>query len=120
MRLNKYVAHCGICSRRQAADLVKAGKIKVNDQVELNPSYEVQPKDKIAYLDKFIKPEENKVYILINKPKDTITTLKDERDRNTVAQILEGKIEERLQNRQAEYQNEINQPSAPGVNFDDI
>jgi len=96
MRLNKYVAHCGICSRRQAADLVKSGKIKVNDQVELNPSYEVKPKDKIAYLDKYIKPEENKVYILINKPKDTITTLKDERDRNTVAQILEGKIEERV------------------------
>jgi len=96
MRLNKYVAHCGICSRRQAADLVKSGKVLVNGKVESNPAYEVKPSDKISYDGKNIKPEEKKVYILMNKPKDTITTLKDERTRKTVIDLLEGKIEERV------------------------
>ncbi|HRG32084.1 MAG: rRNA pseudouridine synthase [Saprospiraceae bacterium] len=96
MRLNKFVAHCGICSRRQAADLVKSGKILVNGKVESNPAYEVQSADKISYDGKNIRPEEKKVYILMNKPKDTITTLKDERTRKTVIDLLEGKVEERV------------------------
>lgn len=96
MRLNKFVAHCGICSRRGAADLVKAGQISVNGKVEINPAYEVQPRDQISYQGKFIRPEENKVYILMNKPKNTITTSKDEMDRNTVMKLLDGKIDERI------------------------
>jgi len=96
MRLNKYVAHCGICSRRMAADLVKNGHVSVNGAQQVNPAYEVQPKDKISYLGKIIKPEENKVYILMNKPKNTITTLKDENDRATVLSLLAGKVPERV------------------------
>jgi 23S rRNA pseudouridine2605 synthase len=96
MRLNKYVAHCGICSRRAAADLVKNGHISVNGKVESNPGYEVKPKDKISYQGKEIRPEENQVYILMNKPKNTITTLKDEKDRNTVLGLVEGKVAERV------------------------
>lgn len=96
MRLNKYVAHCGICSRRAAADLVKNGHISVNDKVETNPGHEVKPKDKISYQGKLIRPEENQVYILMNKPKNTITTLKDEKDRHTVLGLIEGKVSERV------------------------
>lgn len=96
MRLNKFVAHCGICSRREAAQLVKEGQIKVNDKVETNPAYEVQFKDKIFYQNKRISPQENKVYILLNKPKNYITTLKDEKSRHTVMDLLENKISERV------------------------
>ncbi len=96
MRLNKYVAHCGICSRREAAQLVKDGKIKVNDKVESNPAYEVQLKDKIFYQDKRVAPQERKVYILLNKPKNYITTLKDEKSRNTVIELVGNQISERI------------------------
>ncbi|MDQ3141562.1 MAG: rRNA pseudouridine synthase [Bacteroidota bacterium] len=96
MRLNKYVAHCGICSRREAAALVKLGKVEVNGVVETNPSYEVKEKDKILYQGKAIYPETKKVYILINKPKNVVTTSKDERNRLTVLDLLKGKLTERV------------------------
>ncbi|NOT36824.1 MAG: rRNA pseudouridine synthase [Saprospiraceae bacterium] len=96
MRLNKFVAHCGICSRREAAVFVKDGKIKVNSKIELNPAYDVQPKDKIFYLDKRIFPQENKVYVVLNKPKNYITTLKDEKTRHTVLELVENHINERI------------------------
>lgn len=96
MRLNKFVAHCGICSRRQAAELVKDGKIKVNDRIELNPSYEVQDKDKIFYNHERIFPQTKKIYILLNKPKNYITTVKDEKTRNTVIDLVKDHIEERI------------------------
>ncbi|MBX7162505.1 MAG: rRNA pseudouridine synthase [Saprospiraceae bacterium] len=96
MRLNKYVAHCGICSRREAAELVKKGLILVNKQVELNPSYIVQSKDKIFYQGNLITPEEKKVYILINKPKNTVTTSKDEKNRKTVLDMVSNSVKERV------------------------
>lgn len=96
MRLNKYVAHCGICSRRQAAELVKKGEILVNDEVEINPGYQVQENDVIKYKGKVIVPETEKIYILLNKPKDIITTVKDDRGRKTVIDIVGTKIKERI------------------------
>ncbi len=96
MRLNKYVAHCGICSRRKAAEFVKEGLVKVNGDVVLEPFYQVQKDDQITFKDELIKPEERKVYILLNKPKNTITTSNDERDRKTVLDLLGGKIKERV------------------------
>lgn len=95
-RLNKYIAHCGVCSRRKAADLVKAGKIQVNGEVEINPSYMVSETDEVKYEDKVLKLEINKVYILLNKPKKVVTTLSDEKDRRTVIDVLGGKIKERI------------------------
>jgi len=74
MRLNKYVAHCGICSRRQAADHVKNGQVTVNGQVERAPGYQVQEGDEIRYKGELIRPEERKVYLLLNKPRGYITT----------------------------------------------
>jgi len=96
MRLNKYVAHSGICSRRKAADLVKAGEVSVNGEVEINPAYEVQDEDVISYQGKVIEIEKNKVYLLLNKPKNYVTTLSDERDRKTVMDLVKNKVKERI------------------------
>ena len=96
IRLNKFIAHSGLCSRRKAADLVKAGLIKVNGVVEENPSYMVQDEDEVIHDEKILKVEENKVYILMNKPKRVVTTVKDEKDRRTVIDLLGGKVRERV------------------------
>ncbi len=96
MRLNKYIAHCGVCSRREAADLVKTGKVHVNGKVLLEPWYQIQQGDKVVYNGKTLQPEVQKVYILMNKPKNTITTVSDERDRKTVLDIIGDKVKERI------------------------
>jgi 23S rRNA pseudouridine2605 synthase len=96
MRLNKFVAHCGICSRRQAADLVKQGQVSVNNQVVLEPYYLVQETDVIRYKGKAIKPEGKKVYLLMNKPRGVITTSQDERGRKTVLDLIKDKVDERV------------------------
>lgn len=96
MRLNKYVAHCGVASRRAAADLIKQGRIAVNGQVERAPGYQIEEGDVVTFDGKRLQPEVQKIYILMNKPKDTITTLKDERGRRTVIDLLRGKIRERI------------------------
>ena len=96
MRLNKFIAHAGICARRQAAELVKQGQVKVNGKVELSPAYLVQPGDKVAYKGKTLRLEEKKVYILMNKPKDVITTVSDEKGRKTVLDLLRDKVDERV------------------------
>lgn len=96
MRLNKYIAHAGICSRRAAADLVKKGEISVNGEVEKHPAYLVQPTDKVVYKGALIKPEENFVYVLMNKPTNAVTTLSDEKNRRTVMDIIGNKVKERI------------------------
>lgn len=96
MRLNKYIAHSGVCSRRKAAELVKGGEIFVNGKMEENPSYMVTDTDVVTYQGKELKLEENKVYILMNKPKNTVTTLSDENGRMTVRDIIGDKVQERI------------------------
>lgn len=96
MRLNKYIAHCGICARRQAAEYVKEGLVTVNGQVETNPGYLVQSKDKVAFKGQPVRLEEKKVYILMNKPKDIITTASDEKGRKTVLDLIGKKVRERI------------------------
>lgn len=96
MRLNKYVAHAGVCARRQAAEYIKEGLVSVNGQVEKAPGYQVQAGDEITFKGRPIAPETRKIYVLMNKPKDVITTVKDEKNRKTVIDLLRGKIEERI------------------------
>ena len=96
MRLNKYIAHCGICARRQAAEYVKEGHVSVNGEVQTNPGYLVQPGDKVKFKDKTVRLEEKKVYILMNKPKDIITTANDEKGRKTVLDLVRAKVTERI------------------------
>ena len=96
MRLNKYVAHCGVCSRRKAAALVKGGKIKVNGDILDNPAYLVQSTDQVVYKGELLQLEEEKVYFLMNKPKNTITTKSDPRGRRTVMDLMKGKTDARI------------------------
>ena len=96
MRLNKYIAHCGVCSRRQAADQVKNGLVTVNGEKVLEPWIIVGEKDQVTYKGKMIRPENEKVYILMNKPKNVITTSSDERGRKTVLDIIGNKVKERI------------------------
>jgi len=96
MRLNKYVAHCGLCSRRKAAERVKSGKIRVNGEVEKNPAVLIQPSDVVEYNGKRIELEEEKVYFLMNKPKNVITTKDDPQGRKTVMDLIGDMTEARI------------------------
>lgn len=96
MRLNKYVAHCGIASRRNAAEMVKEGKVMVNDKLVTEPFYQIQEGDVVKYNGKTIAPEQQSVYVLMNKPKNVITTTSDEKGRTTVMEIIGSKVAERI------------------------
>lgn len=96
MPLNKYLAHSGVCSRREAANEVKAGKVRVNDKIETNPAYKVADSDVVYYNDKKLKLQKGMVYILLNKPKDFITTNDDPQGRKTVMDLVANSGEERL------------------------
>jgi 23S rRNA pseudouridine2605 synthase len=96
MPLNKYVAHCGVCSRRDAVALIKEGKLKVNDIVVTEPGFKVEPNALVFFSGKRIFPEKNLVYILLNKPKDYITTSDDPEGRKTVLDLIKGATIERV------------------------
>jgi len=89
IRLNKYLSHAGVASRRRADELIKEGKVKVNGKVVVEMGYKVKAKDNIEFEGKKLSLEK-KYYLLLNKPKDFITTLKDEKDRRTVMELLRG------------------------------
>ncbi|MBO9570768.1 MAG: rRNA pseudouridine synthase [Chitinophagaceae bacterium] len=96
MPLNKYVAHAGICSRRDAADLVKSGKVAVNGRVITEPGFKVHRKDEIKVSGKKVVAGRNYVYILVNKPKDHITTTDDPEGRKTVMDLVKNATTERV------------------------
>jgi 23S rRNA pseudouridine2605 synthase len=95
MRLNKYIAAAGVCSRRAADELTSAGKVKINGRVMSKPGYDVRPGDVVEVNGRILAPEGRKVYILLNKPKGFITSLKDEKERPTVMEFV-ADIEERI------------------------
>jgi 23S rRNA pseudouridine2605 synthase len=86
-RLNKYLAHAGIASRRSADELIKEGRVKVNGVVVTEMGHKVKLHDKVEFDDKLLSLEK-KYYILLNKPKDFITTVNDEKNRRTVMELL--------------------------------
>ncbi len=96
MPLNKFLAHCGICSRRDAVTLISEGKIKINGQVATEPGYKVMPSDEVIYNNKKLFLTRNLVYILLNKPKDYITTTDDPQGRKTVLELIKKATEERV------------------------
>ena len=88
IRLHKYISRSGICSRRDADELIKEGKVKVNGIVVTEMGHQVLPTDKVQVNDNYVQPE-NFVYVLLNKPGNTITTTEDEKGRNTVMDLVE-------------------------------
>lgn len=95
MHLNKYIALCGITSRRKAVELIKNGSIRVNNTVITDPSTQILPDDIVMYQGSIVRPEK-KVYILLNKPKGFISTHIDPEGRPTVFDLLPKAIHERL------------------------
>ncbi|MBC7774069.1 MAG: rRNA pseudouridine synthase, partial [Phycisphaerae bacterium] len=96
MPLNKYLAHCGLSSRRKAVEYVEAGKVTVNSEVKKEPFYRIQAGDIVICDSKLMKVQERQVYVLLNKPKNVITTTDDERGRVTVIDIVDSSFPERL------------------------
>ncbi|WP_456426056.1 pseudouridine synthase [Rhodocaloribacter sp.] len=88
MRLNRYISQAGVCSRRKADDLIKAGRVKVNGEVITEMGRRVSEGDVVEVGGERITPQPY-LYVLMNKPKDTITTTDDERDRTTVMDLLD-------------------------------
>ncbi|TAE05062.1 MAG: rRNA pseudouridine synthase [Bacteroidetes bacterium] len=95
IRLNRYVANAGICSRREADDLISKGKVSVNEQVITELGYKVKKGDVVKYDGRLINREKS-VYILLNKPKDYITTVDDPENRKTVMDLIQNACEERV------------------------
>lgn len=89
MRLNKYLAHSGVASRRKSDEFIAQGLVKVNGKVITEVGYKVLLTDKVEFDGKPVNPEK-KVYILLNKPKGFITTTDDEKDRRTVMDLVQG------------------------------
>lgn len=94
-RLQKYMARCGVASRRKCEEMILDGKVKVNGINVIELGIKVNPDvDKIEYQNRIITPEKNKVYIMLNKPEGYITSVKDEKGRKTVLDIVN--IKERI------------------------
>lgn len=96
MPLNKFIAHAGVCARRDAAEMVKKGLVKVNNELVTEPGHKVSSKDEVRVNGKKVFLAKNLVYILLNKPKDYITTTDDPQNRKTVLDIIGRATNERV------------------------
>ena len=94
IRINKFIANCGICSRRSADNIISQGRVKINGQVVTDLATRVSKNDKVEVDSKEIKLEDNKVYIMLNKPKGYVTTSKEQFNRPSVLDLV--KINERV------------------------
>lgn len=95
IRLNRYLAQAGVASRREADDLIKAGVVTINGKVVTELGTKVRPGDKVHYGGQRLSMEQKR-YVLLNKPKDFITTTDDPHDRRTVMALVENACPERL------------------------
>lgn len=95
VRLNKFIANAGICSRREADVLISTGIVEVNGKVITEMGYKVKPDDEVKYDGSVIQGEKKK-YILLNKPKDFITTMDDPQGRKTAYQLVKNACKERI------------------------
>lgn len=96
VRLNKYIANAGVCSRRKADKLIRAGKVTINDNLITEMGHRVYRGDVVKLDGEVIEHKKNHLYILLNKPKNVITSLKDEKGRTTVADICRHITKERV------------------------
>ncbi len=95
IRLNKYIANAGVCSRREADKLIATGEIRVNKEVITELGYKVSPEDKVYHKGKLLKSEKP-VYVLLNKPKGFITTTDDPHERKIVMDLIKNACDERI------------------------
>ena len=95
IRLNKYLANAGVCSRREADDFITAGVVKVNGEIVTELGTKVKRSDAVLFHDQLVSIEK-KVYILLNKPKDYVTTSDDPQNRKTVMDLVKGACRERI------------------------
>lgn len=95
IRLNRYIANAGICSRRDADLLIEAGEIRVNSKIVTEMGYRVNPSDVVKYGNRTLN-REKMVYLLLNKPKDFITTTDDPDERKTVMDLVRNACEQRI------------------------
>ena len=95
IRLNKYLANAGVCSRREADEFIEAGVVKVNGEVVTELGTKVKRSDEVHFHDQLVNIEK-KVYILLNKPKDYVTTSDDPQNRKTVMDLVKGACRERI------------------------
>ncbi len=96
MPLNKYLAHCGVSSRRKAVEFIEQGQVTVNGEVKTEPYYRIEKGDVVTCEGKPVQIQERLVYVLLNKPKNVITTTEDDRGRPTVLDIVDPHFPERL------------------------
>ncbi len=96
MPLNKFLAHCGVTSRRDAVTLITQGKVTVNKKIVTQPAFKVNEKDDVTFNGKKLYVTKNLVYILLNKPKDYITTTDDPQNRKTVLQLTKNATDQRI------------------------
>ncbi len=95
IRLNRFISNAGICSRREADKYIAAGVVKINGQVVTELGTKVSPDDEVRFDDRIITPE-RKVYLLLNKPKDFVTTTDDPNAVQTVMDLIKNACEERI------------------------
>jgi len=95
VRLNKYVADAGVCSRREADKLIAAGEVTVNGEVVTEMGVRVGPEDDVHYNGKLLRKEKYQ-YVILNKPRNYITTVSDTHDRKTVMDLVKDACPERI------------------------
>lgn len=95
IRLNKYISNAGICSRREADVFIAAGSATVNGKVVTEMGYRVKGDDEVRFDGTLISPEVKR-YVLLNKPKNYITTMDDDRGRKTVMDLIDKATKERI------------------------
>ena len=95
IRLNRFVAQSGLCSRREADDFITAGLVSVNGVIVTELGTKVKPTDEVRFNDERIQGEKN-VYLVLNKPKGYVTTLEDDHAEKTVMELVKGACTERI------------------------
>jgi 23S rRNA pseudouridine2605 synthase len=95
IRLNKYISNAGICSRREADELIESGVVQVNGKTITEMGYRIKPTDIVKYGGQTLK-KEKMIYLVLNKPKDYITTIDDPQKRRTVLELVQNACKERI------------------------
>ena len=95
-RLQKFLAHAGIASRRMCENIIKSGRVKVNGKTVCEPGFKIDPQnDKVQADGQYVKHKQKNIYLILNKPRGYVSTVKDERDRKTVLDLVKH-IDERV------------------------